>query len=58
MNTRAGLEVEMSIQKGQCTVSELVNKAPLNGSERTPDQHGDSAHQSVSVSARDDGALP
>lgn len=58
MNTRAGLEVEMSIcaWAGYCFWAR--QQGPVNGSERTPDQHGDSAHQSVSVSARDDGALP
>lgn len=58
MNTRAGLEVEMSIcaWAGYCFWAR--QQGPVNGSERTSDQHGDSARQSVSVSAGDDGALP
>ena len=58
INTRAGLGVEMSVRAWARHCFWARQQGPVNGSDRTPDQKGDSAHQSVNVSAGDNGALP
>ena len=47
MNTRAGLGVEMSLHAWAGYSFWARQQGPVNGSNRTPDQHGDSAHQSM-----------
>lgn len=58
INTRAGLGVEMSVRAWARHCFWARQQGPVNGSDRTPDQKGDSARQSVNVSAGDNGALP